>query len=51
MNRDKEFLLDYNNLYKRALFDTDVSDEFIEMKSIVQKTHQKGKKVIFFGNR
>jgi len=50
MNSDKEFLLDYNNLYKRALFDTDVSDELIEMKSIVQKTHQKGRKVIFFGN-
>lgn len=48
--KDLEFIEDYLNRYKKSLFETDVSNEMIQMKEILLELKQNGKKVIIAGN-
>jgi D-sedoheptulose 7-phosphate isomerase len=48
--KDKIFIDDYLERYKKALFYTDVSETMIAMKNLLLKTQQNGKKAIVVGN-
>ena len=48
--KDKLFIDDYLNMYKKALLGTDVSETMIAAKTLLLKTQQNGKKVIIVGN-
>jgi D-sedoheptulose 7-phosphate isomerase len=48
--KDLEFIKDYLNRYKKSLFETDVSNEIIQMKKKLLELKQNGKKVIVAGN-
>jgi D-sedoheptulose 7-phosphate isomerase len=48
--KDKIFINDYLEGYKKALLETDVSETMIEVKTLLLKTQQNGKKVIIVGN-
>ena len=47
---DSEFLSDYYNRYKEAIFNTDVNSELIKTKELFLKIKQADKKVLFAGN-
>ena len=47
---DLEFIKDCLNRYKNSLFETDVSEEMIKMKEMLQGIKNNGKKVIIAGN-
>jgi D-sedoheptulose 7-phosphate isomerase len=48
--KDKIFIDDYLERYKKALLETDVSETMIAAKTLLLKTQQNGKKVIIVGN-
>ena len=48
--KDKIFIDDYLERYKKALLQTDVSETMIAVKTLLLKTQQNGKKVIVVGN-
>jgi D-sedoheptulose 7-phosphate isomerase len=48
--KDKIFIDDYLERYKKALLQTDVSETMTAMKTLLLKTQQNGKKVIVVGN-
>ena len=48
--KDKKFIDDYLERYKKALLHTDVSETMIAVKTLLLKTQQNGKKVIVVGN-
>ena len=48
--KDKIFIDDYLERYKKALLETDVSETMIAAKTLLLKTQQNGKKVIVVGN-
>ena len=47
---DLTFIKDYLNLYKNSLFETDVSQQMIELKEMLLGIKKNGKKVIIAGN-
>ena len=47
---EKQWLRDYFQLYRRAIFDVDINEKLIQLKDLFCKTHNAGKKVIFIGN-
>jgi len=48
--KDKIFIDDYLERYKKALLETDVSETMTAVKTLLLKTQQNGKKVIVVGN-
>ena len=48
--KDKIFICDYLERYKKALLETDVSETMTAVKTLLLKTQQNGKKVIIVGN-
>ena len=48
--KDKKFIDDYLERYKKVLLQTDVSENMITAKTLLLKTRQNGKKVIIVGN-
>ena len=48
--KDKIFIIDYLENYKKALLETDVSENMIAAKTLLLKIQQNGKKVIIVGN-
>ena len=48
--KDKDFIIEYLERYKKALLETNVIDTMIAMKDLLLKTQQNGKKVIVVGN-
>lgn len=46
----RQWLVDYFNLYRRSLFETDVTEKLVELKALFQTTQKNGRKVIFVGN-
>ena len=48
--KDKIFIDDYLERYKKALLETDVSETMIAVKNLLLKTQQNGKKAIVVGN-
>lgn len=47
---DMTFIKDYLNRYQKSLFDTDVSNQLIELKQMLLDVKKNGKKVIVAGN-
>ena len=47
---DMAFIKDYLNRYKKSLFETDVSQQIIELKEMLLEIKKNGKKVIIAGN-
>ena len=47
---DLTFIKDYLTLYKKSLFETDVSQQMIELKEMLLGMKKNGKKVIIAGN-
>lgn len=47
---DQTFIEDYLNRYRNSLFETDVSQQMIELKEMLLGIKEKGKKVIIAGN-
>jgi len=47
---DLEFIKDYLGRYNKSLFETDVSDQMIQMKQILLEVKKKCRKVIIAGN-
>ena len=47
---DLAFIKDYLALYKKSLFETDISQELVEMKKMLLELKKTGKKVIIAGN-
>lgn len=47
---DHEFILDYMNRYKKALFETEVEEKVIQMKQLLLKIKNSGNKAIIAGN-
>lgn len=47
---DARFLAQYFDRYREALFGTDVTNQLIELKDLMQATSRAGKKVIIAGN-
>ena len=47
---DLTFIKDYLNRYKSSLFETDISQELVEMKKMLLELKKTGKKVIIAGN-
>jgi D-sedoheptulose 7-phosphate isomerase len=48
--KDKDFINDYLNRYKTALFENDISDTLVAMKEMLLKIQQSRNKVIVVGN-
>ena len=48
--KDKIFIDDYLERYKKALLETDVSETMIAAKTLLLKRKQNGKKAIVVGN-
>ena len=48
--KDKDFISEYLERYKKALLETNVIDTMIAMKDLLLKTQQNGKKVVVVGN-
>ena len=48
--KDKIFIDDYLERYKKALLQTDVSETMIKMKKLLLKTRDSGNKVLIVGN-
>lgn len=48
--KSRKWLQEYFDLYKKSLFQNDVSEGLIRLKDLFQETHNRGKKVIFIGN-
>ncbi|OGQ47354.1 MAG: phosphoheptose isomerase [Deltaproteobacteria bacterium RIFCSPLOWO2_02_FULL_46_8] len=46
----KKWIKDYFDLYQKALFEKDVSEELLRLKELFEKAHRAGKKIIFVGN-
>lgn len=46
----RKWITEYFELYRKALFEIDVSAELLRLKSLFEKTHRAGKKIIFIGN-
>ena len=47
---DSLFIREYLNKYKQALFETDVSEELIEMRNLLRTIREERKKMILAGN-
>lgn len=47
---DKEFLIEYYEKYRKAIFDQDVSEILLECKSAFLEANKKNKQILFAGN-
>ncbi|SVC44967.1 uncharacterized protein METZ01_LOCUS297821, partial [marine metagenome] len=47
--KDKKFIDDYLERYKKVLLQTDVSETMIAVKKLLLKTQQNGRKAIIVG--
>jgi D-sedoheptulose 7-phosphate isomerase len=48
--KDHEFLSEYFDRYRKALFGTDVRNQLIELKNLMIEAHARGNKAIIAGN-
>jgi D-sedoheptulose 7-phosphate isomerase len=47
---DKEFLEDYLDRYKKAIFETDIKEQLIQLKKEMQQLKTMGNKIVIAGN-
>lgn len=48
--KEKKWLAEYFDLYRRSLLQTDVGEQLIQLKDLFLQTDRTGRKVIFIGN-